>query len=155
MPENGPFGTPFSTPKIPPKRFMWVLFLLCFPGNEAHKLFSGGPNWGVGVGAKKFMLKPPRTFQARNKEPKPKLFGPDIFGWSGVLPREGVGAKKFGLSFEVQGNQIFWRDILGFFCREIPGRPKSLRNKKFVFDSCPKKVAQSETLKCCWAPVAF
>ena len=30
---------------------MWVAFLRSFPGNEAHKLFSGGPNgrvWGVG-----------------------------------------------------------------------------------------------------------
>ena len=41
--ENGPFGTPFSTPKIPPKEFLWVLFLRSFPGNEAHTLFSGGP----------------------------------------------------------------------------------------------------------------
>ena len=24
-----------------------VTFLCSFPGNEAHKLFSGGPNWGV------------------------------------------------------------------------------------------------------------
>ena len=36
---------------------MWVPFLRSFPGNEAHKLFSGGPKWGFRVGGKKFMLK--------------------------------------------------------------------------------------------------
>ena len=65
--------------------------------------------------------------QARKKEPKPKLFGPDIFRWGGGLPREGVGAKKFGMSFETQGYKSFWPDIPGF-CRDILGRPKSLRN---------------------------
>ena len=35
----------------------------------------------------------------KKKEPKPKLFGPDIFGWGGGLPREGVGTKRFGVSF--------------------------------------------------------
>ena len=56
--ENGPFGTPFLTPKTPPpQKFMWVPFLRSFPGNEAHKLFSGGPNWGISGGTKKFMLK--------------------------------------------------------------------------------------------------
>ena len=58
----------------------------------------------------------------KKKEPKPKLFGPDIFGWGGGLPREGVGAKKFGMSFETQGNQTFCRDIPGF-CRHIPEVP--------------------------------
>ena len=33
-------------PKIPPKKFMWVPVLRPFPGNEAHKLFPGGPKWG-------------------------------------------------------------------------------------------------------------
>ena len=47
MAENSPFGTPFLTPKILPKKFMWVPFWRPFPGNEAHKLFSGGPKWGV------------------------------------------------------------------------------------------------------------
>ena len=41
------------------------------------------------------------------QEPKPKLFGPDIFGWGGGLPHKGVGAKKFGMSFETQGKQTF------------------------------------------------
>ena len=43
----------------------------------------------------------------------------------GGLPHEGVGAKKFGMSFEAQGNQTFWRDIPGFYW-DIPGRSKSL-----------------------------
>ena len=38
--ENGPFATVFLTPKIPPKKFMWVPFLCSCPGNEARK-FSG------------------------------------------------------------------------------------------------------------------
>ena len=41
----------------------------------------------------------------KKKEPKPKLLGPDIFGWGGGLPREGVGAKKFGMSFETHGEE--------------------------------------------------
>ena len=40
MAHIGPFGTPFLTPKLPLKKFLWVLFLRSFPGNEAHKLFS-------------------------------------------------------------------------------------------------------------------
>ena len=38
----------------------------------------------------------------KKKEPKPKLFGPDIFGWGGGFPCEGVGAKKFGMSVGTQ-----------------------------------------------------
>ena len=53
MAEDGPFGTPFLTPKIAPKKFMWVPFLRPFPGNEAHKLFLGGPEWGVSGGMQK------------------------------------------------------------------------------------------------------
>ena len=36
--ENGPFGTPFLTPKLLLKKkqaYMWVPFLRSFPGNEA------------------------------------------------------------------------------------------------------------------------
>ena len=33
----------------------------------------------------------------KKKEPKPKLFDPDFFGWGGGLPREGLGIKKFGI----------------------------------------------------------
>ena len=72
----------------------------------------------------------------KKKEPKPKLLGPDIFGWGGGLLREGVGAKMFGMSFETQENQTFWRDIPGF-CRDIPGVPEKFEKKRFVFISRP------------------
>ena len=62
------------------------------------------------------------------KELKPKLLGLDIFMWGGGLPCEGVGAKKFGMSFEAQGNQTFWRDIPGF-CRDIPEVPEKFEKK--------------------------
>ena len=40
------------------------------------------------------------VISGQKKEPKPKLFGSDIFQWGGGLPREGVGAKKSNMSFE-------------------------------------------------------
>ena len=64
------------------------------------------------------------------KEHKPKLLSPDILQWGRGLPRERVGAKKFGMSLETREIKLFWRDIPGF-CRDIPPkkRPKSLRKK--------------------------
>ena len=79
MAENGPFGTPFLTPKIPPKKFMWVLFLRSFPGNEAHKLFSRGPKWGVSGGVLKvyvekvYVLFPPLIRALLGKVPGKSL----------------------------------------------------------------------------------
>ena len=76
MAENGPFGTPFLTPKIPPKKFMWVPFLRPFPGNEAHKLFSGGPKWGVlGGGQKVYVEKVYVPFRS------PMLFWGGPYNW--------------------------------------------------------------------------
>ena len=72
------------------------------------------------------------------KEPKPKLSSPDIFWWGGGLPREGVGAKKFGMSLETQGIKLFWRDIPGF-CRDIPEAPEKFEKKMFGFNSRPLK----------------
>ena len=46
-------------------------------------------------------------FQSRG--PQTLIFGPDIFVWGGGLPREGVGAKKIGMSFETQGTRDFCR----------------------------------------------
>ena len=43
-----------------------------------------------------------RQGSGKKKEPKPKLLSPDIFWWVGGLPREGVGAKKFGMSLETR-----------------------------------------------------
>ena len=69
----------------------------------------------------------------RKKEPKPKLFGPDIFGWGGGLPRERVGAKKSDTSLEIREIKLFGRDIPGF-CRDIPGLPEKFEKKKFVLN---------------------
>ena len=77
------------------------------------------------------------SYQGRKRNPtQPKFCGPDIFGWGGGLPREGVGAKKFGMSFETHGSQTFWRDIPGFWW-DIPGVPKKFEKKKFVFNARP------------------
>ena len=62
---------------------------------------------------------------------KKEHFGSRYSLVSGGLPREGVGAKKFGMSLETKGKQTFWRDIPG----KIPGSClKSSRNRKFVFN---------------------
>ena len=62
---------------------------------------------------------------------------PDIFWWGGGLPREGVGAKKFGMSLETQGIKLFWRDVPGF-CRDIPEAPEKFEKKMFGFNSRPQ-----------------
>ena len=67
------------------------------------------------------------------KEPKPKLFGPDIFQWGRGLPRERVGAKKFDTSLETREIKLFGRDIPGF-CRDIPGAPEKFEKKEFGFN---------------------
>ena len=67
----------------------------------------------------------------RKKEPKPKLFGPDIFGRGGGLPREGVGAKKFRYAPRNQGNQTFLAGYPGI----LPGYPGSARKVCLVRDS--------------------
>ena len=72
-------------------------------------------------------------FSRRKKEPKPKLFGPDIFRWGRGLPRERVGDKKFDTSLEAREIKLFGRDIPGF-CRDIPGAPEKFEKKKFGFN---------------------
>ena len=67
------------------------------------------------------------------KEPKPKLLSPDIFRLGRGLPREGVGAKKFGMSLETGEIKLFGRDIPGF-CWDIPAVPEKFKKKKFVFN---------------------
>ena len=76
-------------------------------------------------------------FQARKRNP-PKLLGPDIFWWGGGLPREGVGAKKFGMSLETQGIKLFWRDIPGF-CRDIPEAPEKFEKKNVWVQFLPAR----------------
>ena len=77
-----------------------------------------------------------RKLRPEEKETKPRLFGPDIFGWGRGLLREGVGAKKFDVSLETREIKLFWRDIPGF-CRDIPEAPEKFEKKKFVFNSRP------------------
>ena len=72
----------------------------------------------------------------KKKEPKPKLFGPDIFGWGGGLPRERVGAKKFDTSLETREIKLFGRDIPGF-CRDIPELPEKFEKKSLCSISVP------------------
>ena len=67
-------------------------------------------------------------FSGKRKEPKPKLLGPDIFGWGGGLSREGVGAEKFGMSLETREIKLFWWDIAGF-CWDIPAVPEKFEKK--------------------------
>ena len=78
--------------------------------------------------------------QARKKEHKPKLLSLDIFRWGRGLPREGVGAKKFGMCLETREIKLFWRDIPGY-CRDIPGVPEKFEKTKFVFNSRPLQFA--------------
>ena len=82
-------------------------------------------------------------FHGRKKEPKPKLFGPDIFGWGGGLPHEGVRAKKFGMSLETRDIKLFWRDIPGF-CRDIPGVPEKFEKKLVCVQFWASNVCQLE-----------
>ena len=44
------------------------------------------------------------------------------------LPREGAGAKKFGMPLETREIKLFWRDIPGF-CRDIPVVPEKCEKK--------------------------
>ena len=58
--------------------------------------------------------------QGRKRNPNPN-FGPDIFGWDGGLSREGVGVKKFGMSFETQNK------LLAGYPGILPGYPGGAR----------------------------
>ena len=111
----------------------------------------------VGVGVSETLLKKASNYSGTKKEPKPKLLSPDIFWWGGGLSREGVGAKKFGMSLETQGIKLFWRDIPGF-CRDIPEAPEKCEKRMFGFISRPLTMLWGRTILCnqqgqepCWA----
>ena len=74
------------------------------------------------------------VFFRKKNEPKPKVLGPDVCRWGGGLPREGVGAKKFGMSLETREVKLFWRDIPDF---AVPAVPEKLERKKLVFNYWP------------------
>ena len=98
--------------------FCYGAFLRRVLGNELRVLYWRCFRWfGVCV-----------FVSGTKKEPKPKLLSPDIFWWVWGLPREGVGAKKFGMSLETQGIKLFWRDIPGFG-RDIPETPEKFEKK--------------------------
>ena len=78
-----------------------------------------------------FFARGGKIFSGTKKEPKPKLFGPDIFQWGRGLPRERVGAKKFDTSLETREIKLIGRDITRDFAGiSRPISPKSLREKK-------------------------
>ena len=77
------------------------------------------------------------------KEPKPKLFSPDIFRLGRGLPREGVGAKKFGMSLETREIKLFCRDIPRF-CRDIPEAPKKFEKKSLCSIFVPYDVSRQK-----------
>ena len=86
------------------------------------------------VSLKRFTLN--ALVSGKKNEPKAKLFGPDIFGWGGGLPREGVGAKSSVCPSKPKEAKLFGgisRDFAGISWK----RPKSLRKKMFVFNSRP------------------
>ena len=68
-----------------------------------------------------------------------QTFWSDIFGWGRGLLREGVGAKKFGISFETQEIQTFWWDIPKF-CWDVPEVPEKFEKKRFVFKKAPIQI---------------
>ena len=74
----------------------------------------------------------------KKKEPKPKHFGPDIFGWGGVLPGEGGGGQKVQFVLRSPGKPNFLAGCLRIFAGMSQGRPKSFserKKKKYVFNS--------------------
>ena len=98
------------------------------------------------IGAKIITLD--NVISGTKKEPKPKLLSPDIFWWGGGLPREGVGAKKFGMSLETQWIKLVWRDIPEF-CWDIPEAPKKFEKKMFGFNSRPLLLYSNEFPRLC------
>ena len=76
------------------------------------------------------------TIQAQKKNPNLNFWVRIFSGGVGGLPRESVGAKKFGMSPETQGIKLFWRDIPGF-CRDIPEAPKKFEKKMFGLNFWP------------------
>ena len=68
----------------------------------------------------------------KKKDPKPKLFGPDICGWGGGLPREGQKVRYVLRSPGKPKFPNFLAGDPGIFAGISQGRPKSLRKKVCV-----------------------
>ena len=82
------------------------------------------------------------------KEPKPKLLTPDIFGWDGGLPHEGVGPKSSICLWKPREIKLFWRDIPGF-CRDIPAVPEKFEKKWSVFNFRPLQMFRGSQRQLC------
>ena len=65
----------------------------------------------------------------KRKEPKPKLFGLDIFGWVGVFH-----VKEWGPKSSICPSKPGKPNIFGRISRDIPGVPEKFEKKKFVFN---------------------
>ena len=102
------------------------LFRFSFQGNIRQNHPFGKPPFSE---PPKFERRVDYLSTRKKNEPKPKLVGPDIFGRGGGLPREGVGAKKFGMSLETREVQFFFGGISLDFAGISQGCPKSLRKK--------------------------
>ena len=104
-----------------------------------------GGEQGFGGGGPKFFFFgadiPTKLDVRGEKGTQTQTFWSGYFRWGGGLPREWVGAKKFGMSLETQGNHTFGRDIPGF-CWDIPGVPRKFEKERFVFDSRPLRWAK-------------
>ena len=72
-----------------------------------------------------------RRFLRRNRECTLKPAGPDAFQRGGY-PREGVGAKKFGVSIEIYIKHFFGGNLAG-----LTRVPEKLEETKFMFNSWP------------------
>ena len=125
--------------KVP---FQAIFAFLCFGQKEREKKTCAQPWYARKSGnspapescCENSLLTPTALFLLRQEEePKPKLLGPDVLRWGGGLPREGVGAEKFGMSLETRETKFFWRDIPGFGL-DIPEVPEKFEKKNFVLN---------------------
>ena len=82
--------------------------MVIFPRRKVSKTVQIVKQCGIGM-AKYYRFKRRSIFDTEGSFGQPLV--PDIFRTGGDLPRERVGAKKFGLSLETQGSQTFGRDI--------------------------------------------
>ena len=72
---------------------------------------------------------PLRIWSGKKKERKPELFGPDIFGLVGGLPRERVGAKKSVCPSKPRETKLSC-GISRDFGWDIPGAPEKFKKIK-------------------------
>ena len=132
------------------KREVWCIPKSLFSREKKENTYTpkrlqgvcGGPLRGVLV----YRFWPPKIksdskVQGRKRNPNPNFLVRISSGGVGVFRVNGWGPKKFGMSFETQGNQTFGRDVPGF-CRDIPELPEKFEKRKFVFNFWPIKVTK-------------